>query len=127
MHSGRHPAGRRQRPCLACAAGFPVPGYLHHCAIGAEASATLRDDFLTLVSLGGEPYARPLREHEIHDMKIQEADDTLPEDCDLTGARAEIEPTDDYGMRRRYVAANGTVLRAWTIATGATARKWTTR
>lgn len=133
--SGRHPAGRHipnPRPapgCLACGCETEpgsrrLPGFHHSCARSLPTRLTLGADYRKLIELDGKPYSRALHAHEVADFTLQEVDLNGDEARDLTGACAEIQLTEDRGMRRRYLTADGEKLQNWMVVTGAHARKW---
>ncbi len=137
MHSGRHPAGRhlsRPRPapgCIGCdceTGGRVLPGFFHDCARSLPTRLTLAQDFRALVDNGGQGYQRDLLPHERADFALQKAD--LELDGSLDEAWAEVEPTDDFGMDRRFLTVDDedgeVILQNWMRVTGANARKWVT-
>ncbi|RSM60567.1 hypothetical protein DMH03_17620 [Amycolatopsis sp. WAC 01376] len=110
-----------------------MPSWHHSCARNLPIRRVLAEDFRALVDNGGEGYERPLTHHELTDFALQ---DVLHGRArDLIDSWAEIEPTEDYGIRRRYCATDAddpddfprvVVLDNWTSVSGAAARKWVT-
>ncbi|MFI9454481.1 hypothetical protein [Amycolatopsis sp. NPDC052450] len=119
------------KACIGCSSELGtdhrLPGWYHECARGKATADTLADDYRTLVELGGEAYERPLRPHEVADFQTENPG------LDITGAYAEIEPTDDLGIARSYyyTVDDGNPdfvrvekLQGGTLVSGADARKW---
>lgn len=144
LHSGRHPAGRHlRRPvrpapgCFGCKVERetgPLPGWHHDCARSLPTRLALAEDYRTLVALRGEGFERPFKAHEVTDFQLQDV--RLEHERDYSEAWVEIEPTDDYGISRRYCTIDPAdpnqdfpeviVVQGWMTTDGATARQWVT-
>lgn len=141
MASGRHPSNYQPAPCGGCDGPHPVPSWFHTCDQAGEARRTIRDDYRTLVSLGGEEFDRPLHDHEVIDLMtaLRDTDDwtgePLPAEtysrrgvpldiADIADGTCSIEPTDDGGMLRTYWACDGSKLMTGGLTSGTTARGW---
>ncbi|WP_410644522.1 hypothetical protein [Amycolatopsis sp. lyj-346] len=120
--------------CIGCrceAETGPLPGWHHDCVRSLPTRLTLAEDYRTLVELRGEGFERPLKAHELADFALQ--DTRMERERTFSETWAEIEPTDDFGMKRRYCATDPNhnfpeviTLQGWMTTDGAIARKWVT-